>query len=201
MSDNRTCGNVSDQDIVAISGSIDDDSSNSAVRNAIDLTNTSHYFHLKGELNQWLCSDVKNRKVQLTHSPIHPSSGNLLRSWLVEGSLDGSRWFVVDCRANNNRMISAHPIGTVTVSQSIESRFIRLRQIGKTSRGDDFPFLLFRLLLKLGSVSLSKSRVWLTVPHFFEGLYASLQVQLVSTVVAFRHFIPIRGKFHSFHSM
>jgi hypothetical protein len=34
-------------------------------------------------------------------------------------------------------MTSAHLIGIFTVSQSDESRFIRLRQIGKNAMGDD----------------------------------------------------------------
>jgi hypothetical protein len=34
-------------------------------------------------------------------------------------------------------MTSAHSIGIFTVSQSDESRFLRLRQIGKNAQGND----------------------------------------------------------------
>jgi hypothetical protein len=91
--------------------------------------------------------------VRLTHYSIHPHSSNwYLRSWIVEGSLDGSKWLVIDRRDNNNEMTSTHPIGTFTVSQSTESRFIRLRQTGKNARGNDYltiyAFELFGQLME-----------------------------------------------------
>jgi hypothetical protein len=64
-------GNVSDQGSVVISGSIYNDSSRYAARNAADLTNTSNYFHSKNEPDQWLCYDFTNRKVRLTIPFIH----------------------------------------------------------------------------------------------------------------------------------
>jgi hypothetical protein len=146
-------GNVCDRGIVAISGSIYNDSASNAARNAADLTNTSNYFNSKCESNQWLCYDFKNRKVRLTHYSIHPhSSSYCLRSWIVEGSLDGSKWFVLDRRENNDEMTSSHPIGIFTVSQSDESRFIRLRQLGKNAGGNDhltlYAFELFGQLIE-----------------------------------------------------
>jgi hypothetical protein len=112
------------------------------VFDAADLTNTSNYFQSKNESNQWLCYDFKNRKVRRTHYSIHPHSNNLyLRSWIVEGLLDGSNWSVLDRCVNNDEMTSAHPIGIFTVSQSNESRFLRLRQIGNNARGDDYLIL------------------------------------------------------------
>jgi hypothetical protein len=135
-------GNVSNQSIVAISSSIYSESPTYAARNAADLTNTSNHFHSKNEANQWLCYDFKNRKVRLAHYSIHPYSGNYcLRSWIVESSLDGSNWSILDRRENNDEMTSAHSIGIFTVSQSNESRFIRLRQIGKNAQGDDLLVL------------------------------------------------------------
>jgi hypothetical protein len=106
------------------------------------LTNTSNDFNSRNEANQWFCYDFKNRKVRLTHYSIHPHSNNpYLHSWIVEGSSDGSNWSVLDRRENNDQMTSAHPIGTFIVSQSNESRFIRLRQIGKNTQGNDYLVL------------------------------------------------------------
>jgi hypothetical protein len=96
--------------------------------------------------------------VQLTYYSIHPQSHNFyLRSWIVESSLDGSNWSVLNRRENNDEMTSAHPIGTFTVSQSNESRFIRLRQIGKNAAGNDYlilyAFELFGQLIESSTFS------------------------------------------------
>jgi hypothetical protein len=113
-----------------------------AARNVANLTNTSNIFHSKNEPNQWICYDFKNRKVRLPNYSIHLYSGHFyLRSWIVEESLNCSKWFFLDCHQNNNEMTSTHPIGTFTVSQSNESRFIRLRQIGKNASGNDYLIL------------------------------------------------------------
>jgi hypothetical protein len=56
-------GNVSDRGIVAIAGSINNESLTNGMRNADDLTNTSNYFQSKNEANQWLCYDFKHGKV------------------------------------------------------------------------------------------------------------------------------------------
>jgi hypothetical protein len=80
--------------------------------------------------------------VRLTHYSIHPHSDNhYFRSWIVEGSLDGWKWFVLDRRDKNDEMTSARPIETFTVSQSNETRFIRLRQIAKSAYGQNWLIL------------------------------------------------------------
>jgi hypothetical protein len=91
--------------------------------------------------------------VRLTHYSFHPHSNNAyLRSWIVEGSLDGSNWSVLDRRENNDEVSSTHPIGTFTISQSNESRFLRFHQIGTNDDGSDwlilYPFELFGQLIE-----------------------------------------------------
>jgi hypothetical protein len=80
--------------------------------------------------------------VRLTHYSIPPHSNDYyLRSWIVEGSLDGSNWLILDRHENNDEMTSAHPIGIFTVSQSYKSRVIRLHQIGQNAEGNDYLIL------------------------------------------------------------
>jgi hypothetical protein len=133
-------GNVHDQGIIEVSSS----TANGSLlgKNAANLL--SHdYFHSMNVSNQWLCYDFKTLKVRPTHYSVHTYHGNLhLRFWVLEGSMDGSKWTELDQRNNNATTNDEHPIGTFTVSNVYECRFIRLRQTGKNARGDDY-FLLF----------------------------------------------------------
>jgi hypothetical protein len=89
------------------------------------------------EPNQWLCYDFKDRKVRPTRYSIHAhSSGYYLRSWIFEGSMDGSRWTELDCHTNDQTTNSNHPIGTFPVSQHFECQFVRLRQTGVCAEGN-----------------------------------------------------------------
>jgi hypothetical protein len=121
-------GNVSDRGIVNLSGSTTIGSSTSA-KNAVDLLSNS-FFHSPHEPNQWLCYDFKNRKVRPTHYSIHAHSSHYLRSWVFEGSIDGSIWTELDRHANDQTTNSNHPIGIFSISNPCECQFVRLRQTG-----------------------------------------------------------------------
>jgi hypothetical protein len=57
----------------------------------------------------------------------------------MEMSNDGSNWTEVDRRVNNNDLNGTSFIGTYSISGQVqESRFVRLRQIGKSHAGYDF---------------------------------------------------------------
>jgi hypothetical protein len=129
----KHCGNVQDKGIVNVSGSTTDYSY--FAKNAVDLLST-HYFQSRNEPNQWLCYDFKNRKIRPTHYSIHAHSSNwYLRSWIFEGSMDGSRWIELDCYTNDQTTNSNHPIGTFSNSRDCECQFVRLRQTGVSASG------------------------------------------------------------------
>jgi hypothetical protein len=143
-------GNVHDRGIVDISSK--SRWSSCVPKHAADLQ-TQTYFHSLAEPDQWLCYDFKDRRVKPTHYSIHAHSGNAyLRSWIFEGSNDGSSWTILDEQKNNSTTNSSHPIGTFSVSRSAECRFIRLRQTGKNARGSDhlilFAFEIFGQLIE-----------------------------------------------------
>jgi hypothetical protein len=103
--------------------------------------------------NQWLCYDFKDRKIEPTHYSIHAHSNNFyLRHWVLEGSLDGSKWDAVDQHMNDTTTNTEHPIGTFKISKSIAYQYIRLRQTGKNATGDDhlilFAFEIFGRLIE-----------------------------------------------------
>jgi hypothetical protein len=131
----KHCGNVSDQGIVNVSGSTTYDSSYPA-KNAVDLLSTS-YFQSVNQPNQWLCYDFKTRKVRPTHYSIHAHSSNYyLRSWIFEGSIDGSTWIELDHHTDDQTTNSSHPIGTFSISKHFEFQIVRLRQTGVNANGN-----------------------------------------------------------------
>jgi hypothetical protein len=126
-------GNVSDKGIVNVSGSTI--LFTHVAKNAVHLLSTS-YFMSQNQPNQWLCYDFKNRKVRPTHYSIHAhSNGYNLRSWIFEGSLDGSTWTELDRHTNDQTTNSNHPIGIFSISSHFECQFVRLRQTGVTVGG------------------------------------------------------------------
>jgi hypothetical protein len=144
-------GNVQDCGIVEISAS--HANSQHLARNAADLQQ-QNYFLASSAPNEWLRYDFKDRRVALTHYSIAAHTSNcFLRSWVVEGSMDGNdNWIMIDSRTNDTEASSSHPIPTFAVGDSEAYRFIRLRQTGKNSRGTDclilFGFEMFGLLIE-----------------------------------------------------
>jgi hypothetical protein len=134
-------GNAHDRGIVDVSAS--SVWPNFVARNAVDLDQNNSYESMN-QPNQWLCYDFKDRRIRLTDYSIAAHTNNyFLRSWVVEGSEDGSTWTTLDERQNNNDANSSHPIATFKVDQSrdLEWRFIRLRQTGKCSSNYDYLIL------------------------------------------------------------
>jgi hypothetical protein len=132
-------GNVHDVGIVDISAK--SVRSSYFARNVADLQTTT-YFSSENAPDQWLCFDFKNRQVRPTHYSIHAHSNNhYLRSWTLEGSVDGSSWISLADEKNNSTTNSTRRIGTFSVEKSAACRFIRLRQTGKSAYGNDYLIL------------------------------------------------------------
>jgi hypothetical protein len=142
-------GNVHAKGIVNVSASATH--SRYAAQNAVDL-DQQNYFHSVIEPHQWLCYDFKDLRVQITHYSIAAHTSNLfLRSWVVEGSNDGSAWITLDERKDNSDAHASHPIATFKVTRDMSSRYVRLRQTGKCGEGSDclvlFGFEVFGVLV------------------------------------------------------
>jgi hypothetical protein len=120
----RHGGNVHDKGIVTItSKSVDSDQY--PLRNVADLTSYS-YFCSKHEPDQWICWDFHALLVRLTHYAIrYYITSFALKSWVVEGSLDGESWTTIDEHVNHDHLplVFTRWYG---VSKTVECRFIRL---------------------------------------------------------------------------
>jgi hypothetical protein len=128
-------GNVQQTEIVLItSKSVFSDDPQWALKNIADLP-SSPYCQSKDEPGQWVCWDFRDMRVRPTHYTIRAL---WLRSWVVEGSLDDSRWIEIDRQKNNQYFYRDWDTVSFTVSNPVEFRFIRLTQTGKSHvQGED----------------------------------------------------------------
>jgi hypothetical protein len=135
-------GNVHDRVIVTVTAHEPfSDSSSIMPKNAADLTVTNSWFCSKNAADQWLAYDFQNLRIKPTAYSIRSyhgsqANGRHPKSWAIEVSLDGSRWTEIDRRENNSDLNGASLVNTFSVSESVECRFIRLRQIGLNHHGD-----------------------------------------------------------------
>jgi hypothetical protein len=106
--------------------------------NLADL-NADSYVWSKDEPGQWVCWDFRDMRVRPTHYTIDAGP---LKSWVVEGSLDGEGWTEID-RQTSNRDFNDFNVkygwkaASFAVSTPAECRFIRLAQTDKRYDGDD----------------------------------------------------------------
>jgi hypothetical protein len=128
-------GNVHEKGIVTIvSKSIDPDYY--PLKSVADLTSDS-WFVSKDEPDQWVYWDFCKMRVRPTHYTIVALSAWMLKSWVVEGSLDGKRWTEIDRQTNNQDFKDDYATASFAVSKPAECRFIRLTQTDKNHRSDD----------------------------------------------------------------
>jgi hypothetical protein len=134
-------GNVHERGLVSITDSSHHSDSYSG-RFAANLENALPYFMSNDAQGQWLCYDFKDSRVLLTHYSIrtlaYGTGNHHLKSWVLEISNDGSNWTEVDRRVDNNDLNGTSFLATYSISRQMpESRFVRLRQIGKNHYGYD----------------------------------------------------------------
>jgi hypothetical protein len=146
-------GNVHELDIVRISAS---SVSSGTLKSLADL-NTPCQFYTNCVANSWICYDFNTMQINLTHYSIRTQSdenAHYLRNWVVEGSIDGSEWTILDQRNNNLYLAGLSQIVTFSVSQRNDIRMVRIRQTGKDSSGSDYlesgGFEFFGYLVEIG---------------------------------------------------
>jgi hypothetical protein len=117
-----------------------------AAKNAADLGTDSVFqsAHRVADIpqtkNNWLCYDFKDRRIVPTHYTIRTNSGSRggrhLKSWLVEISVDGTRWREVGYQKSNKQRNGDWFTTTFPVAGEF-CRYIRLVNIGRNYRGYD----------------------------------------------------------------
>jgi hypothetical protein len=121
-------GNVHEKGIVTVTARslADPKYGNLAAKYAADLVNPSTYFCSNGELHQWVCWDFHETRVRPTHYTLRTY---WLKSWVLEGSLDGVDWTVIDQQTDTQDFTQRDvKAASFKVSEPRECRFIRLTQ-------------------------------------------------------------------------
>jgi hypothetical protein len=136
-------GNVHDKGVITLaSKSAQPNNPGHAVWNAADLTTEMRFFS-KDDPGQWVYWDFHEKRVRPTHYTIRAPG---LRSWVIEGSLDGVHWTEIDKKTDNSDLKEDPHTASFVVSRSDEFRVIRLIQTGKNQdQGDRLVLVAFEL--------------------------------------------------------
>jgi hypothetical protein len=130
-------GNVHTKGVVTItSKSLYADQTWNAVKNVVDL-GSGLCFVSKHEPDQWICWDFHDMRIRPTPYEINTYR---LKSWVVEGSLDGENWTEIDLQTDNQDFKCWNKVSFV-VSNPVESRFIRLTPTDENHYGGDHLYL------------------------------------------------------------
>jgi hypothetical protein len=105
-----------------------------APQNAADLTSDSAFVS-KNEPGSWICWDFGETRVRPANYTIRAF---YLKSWDLEGSLDGSSWTVIDRRSDTQDFKGGWVTASFPVSNQVECRFIRLTQTAERHRGNNY---------------------------------------------------------------
>jgi hypothetical protein len=105
----------------------------------VNCTPDQHY-HSRNESGQWVCWDFRQMSVRLTTYRIIAA---WLKSWIVEGSVDGESWTEIDRKKNTQEFKDLKLLGTgsFVVAKPMECRFIRLTQTATNHNGSDILYL------------------------------------------------------------
>jgi hypothetical protein len=127
-------GNVHDKRIVTvISRSVWKNSPTYGPRQAADLA-SGGFFDSKDAPRQWLCWDFHEMLVRPTNYTL---TTQLVKSWIVEGSLDGKSWETIDRQTDNQDFRHGWKTASFATSNPMECRFIHLTQTDRRHCGDD----------------------------------------------------------------
>jgi hypothetical protein len=92
------------------------------------------FFMSRNAPGQWVCWDFVELRIRPTHYTIWASR---LRSWVLEGSVDGEIWKEIH-RQTNSSHFKMGTMASFPVSNQMGCRFIRLTQTGQDSDREDF---------------------------------------------------------------
>jgi hypothetical protein len=90
---------------------------------------------------QWIAFNFPQHSVVVTDytlkSPNSKQGWNHMKSWVVEGSVDGVEWFEIDKREGNEDLNGKSCVKTWKCLSPRKARIVRIRQIGKNHRNMD----------------------------------------------------------------
>jgi hypothetical protein len=134
-------GNVCDVGTVLVTAS--SVRQGNSLRNVVDFDSVSRVA-TEDVQNSWIQYDFRDRQVGVNHYSLRSRSDNdchHLMNWVIEGSIDGHRWTVLDRHTDCSDLVGMGLIASYPVSGSTFFRMIRLRQFGKTDSDSNILML------------------------------------------------------------
>jgi hypothetical protein len=119
-------GNIQDKGIITITARTESSFAGSGLRNLVAFPSDVCYVSGIGD-RQWLSWDFHEMRVRLTRYAI---TAYQLKSWVVEGSLDGTNWTEIDRRTDTDDFKTWNTASFAVSNEDSECRFIRLTQTG-----------------------------------------------------------------------
>jgi hypothetical protein len=113
---------------------------------SLGTVGNQNVFFTPDAANSWVCYDFGDARISLTHYSIRNRcdyDGHHLRTWRLEGSVDGLSWTELDREENNERLSGKGTIASFAIAARHRKAFrmIRLQQTGKNSSGNDHLML------------------------------------------------------------
>jgi hypothetical protein len=98
-----------------------------APRNLLDPTSSTG-FASANQPNQWVEWDFQERLITLTDYAIRIGTLGLIRSWKLEGSLDGTKWMHINSQSNLTSLTLKRPVVSFSVGVNNRFRHLKLTQ-------------------------------------------------------------------------
>jgi hypothetical protein len=129
-------GSVVDKGVVSVTASTVGSPKLYPLRGLTDFHCGLRFFCTLNTANSWVCYDFGSGRIRPTHYAIR-SDLELddwhLRSWKLEGSIDGDSWVLLDRRTNEATLRGVGAMAGFSISQPMEVRMVRLLQTGPNS--------------------------------------------------------------------
>jgi hypothetical protein len=141
-------GNVHEKGVVMITSKSAWPRAELKLQNVADLSSKSR-FQSHNAAGQWVCWEFPRMLVRLTDYTIE---SEWLKSWAIEGSLDGENWMELD-RHTNTRAFERHAVASFPVGVEMYCRFVRLMQTGENHQGQlGYDSLILRAVEFFGTL-------------------------------------------------
>jgi hypothetical protein len=127
--------------VLVTASSVYTDAAFSTPKNVADI-NFDSAFSTNDEPDSWICWDFKEKRVLPTDYSIGSAAKGMvqhfnLRRWVIEGSVTGADWIVLDKQDENNELTAKPVTRTYPLKCTQQLQFVRLRQTGKNHNGGD----------------------------------------------------------------
>ena len=135
-------GNPHEMNIIEIIPSSSSGGSSNSHTRVIDFS-WSNYWASNNSPNSYIRFDFKTYRVQINAYSLKSRSespgGGHPKSWVIEGSNDGTKWDIIDYQHNSNDINGSRLVHTFQLSEMSQSfKYLQMKLTSENHRGDNF---------------------------------------------------------------